>query len=51
MTRSESNRRAKFYTLTTRGRRQLGRELKRWDLLSTAVSSVLAHATPRKAQA
>jgi PadR family transcriptional regulator PadR len=49
--RSESNRRAKFYTLTTRGRRQLGRELKRWDLLSTAVSSVLAHATPRKAQA
>jgi PadR family transcriptional regulator, regulatory protein PadR len=38
---SENNRRAKFYSLTRNGRKQLEAELEIWDRLSTAVALVL----------
>ena len=39
---SESNRRAKFYSLTRSGRTRLEREIKVWKTLSGAVTRVLA---------
>lgn len=42
---SENNRRAKFYTLTAEGRRQLAEEFSAWARLTEAVSKVL-HAQP-----
>lgn len=39
---SENNRRAKFYRLTSEGRRQLRREVKTWEAYSAAVAKVLA---------
>ena len=41
---SENNRRAKFYSLTTAGRKQLARELGEWEKLSQAIALVLRHA-------
>jgi PadR family transcriptional regulator PadR len=41
---SENNRRAKFYQLTARGRRELEREAAEWDRIATAVARVM-HAT------
>src|ERR1700691_3205477 len=38
---SENNRRAKFYSLTVTGRKQLQAELKSWDRLSDAIGLVL----------
>ncbi len=38
---TESNRRAKFYSLTRLGRKHLEKEAANWDRLSTAVSQVL----------
>ena len=38
----ESGRRAKFYTLTSAGRRQLAEEKRNWRRLTTAVTQVLA---------
>ena len=38
---SENNRRAKFYSLTRLGRRQLEKETANWDRLSTAISQVI----------
>ena len=38
---SENNRRAKFYSLTRLGRRQLERESANWDRLSSAISNVI----------
>jgi PadR family transcriptional regulator, regulatory protein PadR len=38
---SENNRRAKFYSLTAAGVRQLRVDTDRWDLMTAAVSSVL----------
>jgi DNA-binding PadR family transcriptional regulator len=38
---SENNRRAKFYSLTRLGRRQLERESANWDRLSSAISHVI----------
>lgn len=38
---SENNRRAKFYSLTRSGQRQLAAELKDWDRISTAIALVL----------
>ena len=38
---SENNRRAKFYELTSRGRKQLQDEAAAWRKLSTAVAQVL----------
>jgi transcriptional regulator len=39
---SENNRRAKFYSLTRAGRRQLARETESWSRLARAISSVVA---------
>ena len=38
---SENNRRAKFYSLTRPGRRQLEKETASWDRLSAAISHVV----------
>jgi len=38
---SENNRRAKFYSLTRLGRRQLQRESANWDRLSSAISHIV----------
>jgi len=38
---SENNRRAKFYSLTRLGRRQLGKESANWNRLSTAIAHVI----------
>ena len=42
---SENNRRAKFYRITTEGRRQLRAESSTWSAFSAAVSKVLAEKT------
>jgi transcriptional regulator len=38
---SENNRRAKFYTLTSKGRRQLVVETGKWDKLARAIAQIL----------
>jgi PadR family transcriptional regulator PadR len=38
---SENNRRAKYYSLTRTGRKQLETELENWDRISTAIALVL----------
>jgi len=38
---SENNRRAKFYSLTRLGRRQLASETANWDRLSAAISNIV----------
>ena len=38
---SENNRRAKFYSLTRLGRRQLASEAANWDRLSAAISNIV----------
>lgn len=38
---SENNRRAKFYSLTQLGRKQLEKETANWNRVSTAISSVV----------
>ncbi len=38
---SENNRKAKFYSLTQTGKKQLEAELENWDRLTTAISLVL----------
>jgi PadR family transcriptional regulator, regulatory protein PadR len=42
---SENNRRAKFYTITTRGRQELRAEATSWATFSAAVGKVLAEQT------
>jgi len=42
---SENNRRAKFYSLTRTGRKQLQAELQTWERLSTAIALVLEAST------
>lgn len=39
---SENNRKAKFYRLTTEGRKQLRHETKTWEAYAAAVAKVLA---------
>jgi PadR family transcriptional regulator, regulatory protein PadR len=39
---SENNRRAKFYELTTKGRRRFRQETEGWNRLATAMASALA---------
>jgi transcriptional regulator len=39
---SENNRKAKFYRLTSAGRRQLRQESSNWDAYTTAVAKVLS---------
>jgi transcriptional regulator len=43
---SENNRRAKFYRLTARGRRQLEVETSKWDKLAGAIARILKPAEP-----
>jgi PadR family transcriptional regulator len=38
---SENNRRAKFYRLTAKGRRQLAVETSKWDKLASAIARIL----------
>jgi PadR family transcriptional regulator PadR len=38
---SENNRRAKFYSLTSAGKKRLAAELRDWDRLTTAIALVL----------
>ena len=38
---SENNRRAKFYRLTARGRRQLALETSKWDKMAGAIAQIL----------
>jgi len=38
---SENNRRAKYYRLTAKGRRQLAVETSRWDKLAAAIARIL----------
>jgi PadR family transcriptional regulator, regulatory protein PadR len=38
---SENNRRAKFYSLTRRGRKELEKESQNWNRLSSAISQVV----------
>jgi DNA-binding PadR family transcriptional regulator len=38
---SDNNRRAKYYSLTRSGRRQLGREAVNWERLSSAISAIV----------
>src|SRR5438552_5655208 len=40
--RSDNNRRAKFYELTSRGRKRLREETEGWNRLATAIASALA---------
>ena len=42
--RSENNRRARYYALTARGRKQLEREEQRWARVSGAIANVLQDA-------
>ena len=41
---SENNRRAKFYRLTAKGRRQLAVETGKWDKLAAAIAQILGPA-------
>lgn len=41
---TESNRKARFYSLTAAGRKQLAAELASWDRLTTGVAKVLRYA-------
>ena len=41
---SENNRKARFYRLTAKGRKQLTREASRWHRLSKAIGRILAPA-------
>ncbi|WP_321471902.1 PadR family transcriptional regulator [uncultured Paludibaculum sp.] len=43
---SENNRRAKFYQLTSEGRRQLREETKTWEAYSAAVGKMLSATKP-----
>lgn len=40
---SDNNRRAKYYSLTKAGRRQLEKELTEWERMSSAIALVLKH--------
>ena len=42
---SENNRRAKFYRLTAKGRKQLEIETSKWDKLARAIARILRPAT------
>jgi PadR family transcriptional regulator PadR len=44
---SESNRKAKFYSITTAGRKQLARETESWERISSVIGRVLRLASQR----
>jgi PadR family transcriptional regulator, regulatory protein PadR len=41
---SDNNRKAKYYSITTRGRRQLGSETENWQRVSGVVQRILSAA-------
>jgi PadR family transcriptional regulator, regulatory protein PadR len=41
---SENNRRARYYSITAAGRKQLAQEVESWERLTTAVARILSHA-------
>lgn len=43
---SENNRKAKFYRLTAKGRRQLREEVKTWEAYAAAVAKILSATRP-----
>jgi len=43
---SSANRRAKYYCLTTRGRKQLGVEAENWQIVSAAIRHILGTPGP-----
>jgi PadR family transcriptional regulator PadR len=43
---SENNRRAKFYRLTAKGRKQLRVETSKWEKLARAIAGILQQANP-----
>jgi PadR family transcriptional regulator PadR len=43
---STNNRRARFYSLTAKGRTQLSTEIERWQIASGAVNRILSHPAP-----
>jgi PadR family transcriptional regulator PadR len=45
---SENNRRAKFYKLTTVGRKQLALETSKWDRLASAIARILRPSEERE---
>lgn len=45
---SDNNRRARFYRLTSAGRRQLAHQTSRWELLASAVSRLLSSVAAKK---
>jgi PadR family transcriptional regulator PadR len=45
---SENNRRAKFYRLTAKGRRQLSIETNKWDKLAGAIARILRPASAER---
>ena len=44
---SEGNRKAKFYSITAAGRRQLARETESWERIAGVIGRVLQLASPR----
>ena len=46
---SENNRRAKFYSLTARGRQSLRAEADSWNRFADAIAKVLGASRPRTA--
>jgi len=44
---SENNRRAKFYRLTAKGRKQLTVETGKWDRMAAAIARILRNSTVR----
>jgi PadR family transcriptional regulator, regulatory protein PadR len=47
---SENNRKAKFYRLTSKGKRQLQEESKTWEAYAAAVSKILSATKPPLAE-
>ena len=45
---SENNRRAKFYRLTAKGRKQLATETSKWETLAEAIARILRAAEERE---
>jgi DNA-binding PadR family transcriptional regulator len=41
---SDNNRKARFYTLTAKGRKQLAAELEHWTRIAAGINRVLANA-------
>lgn len=48
---SENNRKARFYTLTTRGRAQLAEKTSEWERLARAIGLILNNTGPQSEEA